>query len=134
MSKVLGIEAARQQIITEMRETMEGHGISVDMRHLMLLADLMTRTGEVVGITRHGLAKMKESALMLASFEKTAYHLFYAAYYGQHDDVTGVSECIILGKPMKQGEFPLIDLIYRWLSGGIGAPVNLTRPIIVEHG
>ena len=82
---------------------MEGHGISVDMRHLMLLADLMTRTGEVVGITRHGLAKMKESALMLASFEKTADHLFDAAYYGQHDDVTGVSECIILGKPMKQG-------------------------------
>ncbi|XP_022661232.1 DNA-directed RNA polymerase III subunit RPC1-like isoform X1 [Varroa jacobsoni] len=103
VSKVLGIEAARQQIITEMRETMEGHGISVDMRHLMLLADLMTRTGEVVGITRHGLAKMKESALMLASFEKTADHLFDAAYFGQHDDVTGVSECIILGKPMRQG-------------------------------
>lgn len=108
---MLGIEAARQQIITEMRETMEGHGISVDMRHLMLLADLMTRTGEVVGITRHGLAKMKESALMLASFEKTADHLFDAAYFGQHDDVTGVSECIILGKPMRQGIWTQLDIL-----------------------
>lgn len=50
--------------------------MSVDKRHLTLVADLMTCRGEVLGITRHGLAKMKESVLMLASFEKTADHLF----------------------------------------------------------
>ena len=33
----------------------------------MLLADLMCSRGEVLGITRYGLAKMKESVLMLAS-------------------------------------------------------------------
>ena len=41
--------------------------MSIDKRHIMLLADLMTYRGEVLGITRHGLAKMKESVLMLAS-------------------------------------------------------------------
>lgn len=45
--------------------------------------------GEILGITRFGLAKMKESVLMLASFEKTADHLFDAAYFGQKDSVCG---------------------------------------------
>jgi len=56
-----------------------------------------------LGITRGGLAKMKESVLMLASFEKTTDHLFEAAYYGQEDEIQGVSECIIMGKPMYLG-------------------------------
>ena len=63
----------------------------------------MTCRGEVLGITRHGLAKMKESVLMLASFEKTSDHLFDAAYYGQKDTINGVSECIIMGIPMRVG-------------------------------
>ena len=37
----------------------------------MLLADVMTYKGEVLGITRFGMSKMKDSVLMLASFEKT---------------------------------------------------------------
>jgi len=82
---------------------MESHGMSVDKRHLTLLADLMTARGEVLGMTRYGLAKMKESVLMLASFEKTADHLFEAAYHGQLDRITGVSESIILGLPTAIG-------------------------------
>ena len=46
--------------------------------------------GEVLGITRGGLAKMKESVLMLASFEKTTDHLFEAAFYGQEDEIQGL--------------------------------------------
>lgn len=82
---------------------MESHGMSVDKRHLTLVADLMTCRGEVLGITRHGLAKMKESVLMLASFEKTADHLFEAAYHGQKDVIAGVSESIIMGLPAALG-------------------------------
>lgn len=101
--KTLGIEAARSTIMTEIKLVMENHGMSIDHRHAMLVADLMTSRGEVLGITRHGLAKMKESVLNLASFEKTADHLFDAAYHGQTDQVTGVSESIILGIPMSIG-------------------------------
>lgn len=71
--------------------------MSVDRRHVALLADLMSCRGEILGCTRHGLAKMKESVLSLASFERASDHLFDAAYYGQEDEVKGVSECIILG-------------------------------------
>lgn len=53
--------------MNEITYTMVSHGMSIDVRHVMLLADLMTYKGEVLGITRFGLAKMKESVLMLAS-------------------------------------------------------------------
>jgi len=59
--------------------------------------------GEVLGITRFGIAKMKDSVLMLASFEKTTDHLFDAAIHGRVDKIEGVSECIIMGIPMPIG-------------------------------
>lgn len=116
----LGIEAAKSTIMSEIQAVMEGHGMSVDGRHVALLAGQMTARGEVLGITRYGLARMKESVLNLASFEKTADHLFDAAYYGQTDSISGVSESIILG-----------------VVAGIGTGVfkllhnhNLTQPLV----
>ncbi|GAA94203.1 uncharacterized protein L969DRAFT_86320 [Mixia osmundae IAM 14324] len=97
--KVLGIEAARQTIINEIGGTMGAHGLSVDPRHLGLLGDVMTCKGEVLGITRFGVAKLKDSTLMLASFEKTTDHLFDAAVYSRQDDIDGISESIIMGLP-----------------------------------
>ncbi|TPX48240.1 DNA-directed RNA polymerase [Synchytrium endobioticum] len=101
--KVLGIEAARTTIINEIIFVMENYGITIDRRHLMLLADLMTFKGDVLGITRFGIAKMKDSVLMLASFEKTTDHLFEASFFNKKDTVDGVSECIIMGVPMGIG-------------------------------
>jgi len=101
--KTLGIEAARSTIISEIQYTMGNHGMSIDVRHVKLLADLMTCMGEVLGITRFGIAKMKDSVLMLASFEKTTDHLFDAAIYSKTDCIDGVSECIIMGVPMPIG-------------------------------
>lgn len=65
--QTLGIEAARTTIMREITEVMEGHGMTVDHRHIMLLANQMTSRGEVLGITRHGLSKMRESVFNLAS-------------------------------------------------------------------
>lgn len=58
---VLGIEVARTAIINELSNTMKGHGLTVDPRHMMLLGDIMCYKGEVLGITRFGIAKMKDS-------------------------------------------------------------------------
>ena len=57
----------------------------------------------MLGITRFGIAKMKDSVLNLASFEKTTDHLFDAALHGRTDEITGVSESIIMGIPMPTG-------------------------------
>ncbi|CAH2321712.1 DNA-directed RNA polymerase III subunit RPC1 isoform X1 [Pelobates cultripes] len=128
VEKTLGIEASRSTIINEIQYTMVNHGMSIDRRHVMLLADLMTYKGEVLGITRFGLAKMKESVLMLASFEKTADHLFDAAYFGQKDSVCGVSECIIMGIPMNIGT-GLFKLLHR-ADKDTNPP---KRPLIFDH-
>ncbi|KAF8211700.1 hypothetical protein K438DRAFT_1807744 [Mycena galopus ATCC 62051] len=99
VAKVLGIEAARRTIINEVQYTMKSHDMIIDPRHVMLLGDVMTYKGEVLGITRFGVAKMKDSVLMLASFEKTTDHLFDASAYGKNDAIAGVSESIIMGNP-----------------------------------
>lgn len=99
----LGVEAARIIISEEITYIMKAYGISIDRRHLLLLADVMTFKGEVLGITRFGVSKMRESVLMLASFEKTTDHLFDASVHGRHDAIVGVSECIIMGIPIPLG-------------------------------
>jgi len=111
-AEVLGIEAGRRVIIEELNTVMTEHRVSVDSRHLKLLADLMTYKGEILGITRGGIGKMKDSILMLASFEKTTDFLFNSAVYGIKDKVAGVSECIIMGStvPLGTGLFSLMHL------------------------
>ncbi|THY61291.1 beta and beta-prime subunits of DNA dependent RNA-polymerase [Aureobasidium pullulans] len=99
--EVLGIEAARSTIINEISSVMGG--MDIDPRHMQLLADVMTYKGDVLGITRFGLAKMRDSVLQLASFEKTPDHLFNAAVGMKRDRIEGVSECIIMGQSMSIG-------------------------------
>ena len=103
VEQTLGVEAARTSISSEISYIMTAYGIGIDSRHLMLLSDVMTFKGEVLGITRFGVAKMRESVLMLASFEKTTDHLFDAAVHGRADAINGVSECIIMGIPVPIG-------------------------------
>ena len=99
VQNVLGIEAARTAIINEIDNVMSSHGMGIDNRHIQLLSDSMTFKGEVLGITRFGIAKMKDSVLMLASFEKTTDHLFNAAFHAKKDAIEGVSDSIIMGNP-----------------------------------
>ncbi len=110
LEEVLGIEAARELVMQEVEYIFGRYGLSIDSRHLKLLADVMSYRGQILGITRFGIAKMKESVLMLASFEKTADHLFDAAVHARKDDILGVSECIITGGtiPLGTGMFKLL--------------------------
>jgi len=101
--KVLGIEAARRVIDDEIRYIMKEHGMNVDHRHIGMLADIMTYKGMVLGITRFGIVKMKDSTLTMASFEKTTDILFDSAILSRSEQVKGVSDCIILGDAMKIG-------------------------------
>ncbi len=98
VEKVLGIEAARMTIIEEMKYVLKQHGLTIDPRHLSLLADVKTFKGTVLGITRFGVPKMRDSTLMLASFERTVDYLFDAAVHCRQDKVQGVSECIITAR------------------------------------
>ncbi len=99
----LGIEAARQAIINEMILTLEGARLDVDVRHLLMVADVMTSEGEVRAIGRHGVSGTKHSILARAAFEVTVNHLLQAGIIGERDHLTGVAENIIVGQPIALG-------------------------------
>jgi DNA-directed RNA polymerase subunit A" len=102
--KNLGIEAAREAIIEETMNTLEEQGLDdVNIRHLMLVADIMTNNGEIESIGRHGISGNKDSVLARAAFEVTVNHLLDAAIHGEVDDLDGVTENVIVGKPIKLG-------------------------------
>ncbi len=101
--KVLGIEAARNAIIKEIKDTLDEQGLDVEVRHIMLLADLMTVDGEPKPIGRHGISGEKSSILARAAFEVTTKHLLQAGIQGVVDTLNGVTENVIIGQPIPVG-------------------------------
>jgi DNA-directed RNA polymerase subunit A" len=100
----LGVEAAREAIINETMDTLEEQGLDdVNVRHLMLVADIMTNQGTIESIGRHGISGSKESVLARAAFEVTVNHLLDAAIHGERDRLDGVIENVIVGKPVAIG-------------------------------
>ena len=95
---VLGIEAARNIILLESKETLDEQGLEVDIRHLTLLADTMSFDGEVKAIGRYGVSGKKGSVLAKANFEETKKHLVNASFYGETDNLYGVIENILVGQ------------------------------------
>jgi DNA-directed RNA polymerase subunit A" len=103
IASVLGIEAARNAIIHEAVSTLNEQGILVDVRHIMLVSDMMCMEGEVKQIGRHGIAGEKESVLSRAAFEVTVNHLLDAAVANEVDELSGVTENVIVGQPILLG-------------------------------
>lgn len=103
IEEILGIEAARTAIIRETKNVLEDQGLDVDIRHLMLLADMMTWTGKIRQVGRMGIAGEKPSVLAKATFEMTVQKLVEAAVEGEMDMLKGVPENVIIGQPIPMG-------------------------------
>ena len=101
--EVMGIEAARAALIHEATETLKEQGLTVDVRHIMLVADIMTVDGEVKPIGRHGISGEKASVLARAAFEVTVNHLLDSGMSGDVDELRGVTENVIVGQPIRLG-------------------------------
>ncbi len=112
IQRVLGIEAARNAIINEIQDTLNEQGLIVDVRHLMLVADMMTVDGTVKAIGRHGVSGEKASVLARAAFEITVDHLLQAAVTGEYDELEGIVENVIVGRPVKLGT-GMVELVMR---------------------
>jgi len=108
-AKTLGIEAARNVIIKEAVGVLEEQGLDVDIRHVMLAADIMTATGEVRQIGRHGISGKKASVLARAAFEITVPNIVEASIRGESDPLKGVTENVIVGQSIPIGT-GLVDL------------------------
>jgi DNA-directed RNA polymerase subunit A" len=100
---VLGIEAARNSIIKEIMDVLQSSGLDVDIRHVMLVADIMTWTGKIRQIGRLGVVGEKPSVIARAAFEVTVNQLYNAAVKGEEEKFSGVTESIVAGLPPRVG-------------------------------
>ena len=103
IAELMGIEAARQVIINEALEVIKNQGLDIDIRHVMFLADVMTNTGIIKGITRTGITSEKESVLARASFETPIKHMVNASLVGESDNLNSVIENVMLNQPVPLG-------------------------------
>ncbi len=108
--RVLGIEATRNAIIQEAMSVLNEQGMDVDVRHIILVADMMTAAGAIRQIGRHGISGSKNSALARAAFEVTIKHLLGAGIAGTKDPLRGITENVILGQliPLGTGSIDLL--------------------------
>jgi DNA-directed RNA polymerase II subunit RPB1 len=103
MKDVFGIEVARQCLVNEIYEVITYNGAGLSVRHIELLADVMTSGGIIQAANRFGLKKGETGPIAMASFEETTPLLFRAAALGQHDNMKGVSPNIMFGQFIKHG-------------------------------
>tara|TARA_Y100000310_G_scaffold339954_1_gene434261 strand:+ start:24959 stop:26137 length:1179 start_codon:yes stop_codon:yes gene_type:complete len=113
---VLGIEAARRTVINEAKKVIENQGLDVDIRHIMLIADIMTTSGTVKGITRSGITSGKSSVLARASFETPIVHIINASLVGEEDQLNSVIENVMLNQPVPLGT-GLPGLVAKMIKG-----------------
>jgi len=103
VKETLGIEAARNTIIKEIRNILSFYGIYVNCRHILILVDWMTNSGDLTPLTRHGIRKVDASPLKRSTFEEVVDVFNQAACFNEKDDLMGVSECIVAGAPPNVG-------------------------------
>jgi DNA-directed RNA polymerase subunit A" len=109
IAETLGIEAARNALVKESLSVMKEQGLDVDKRHVMLVSDLMSHTGEILQIGRHGISGKKSSVFARAAFEVTVKHLLDAAVHGEYDPLEGITENVIVGQTIALGT-GIVDL------------------------
>ncbi len=103
ISRVLGIEAARSAVISEVSKVIDAQGLNVDIRHILLIADTMCFSGDLKGITRYGVVSEKASVLARASFETPIKHIINAALVGEVDELNSVVENVMLNQAVPVG-------------------------------
>ncbi|MBR9676674.1 DNA-directed RNA polymerase subunit A'' [Candidatus Woesearchaeota archaeon] len=99
----LGIEAARTAVMNEVFKVINAQGLTIDERHIVLVADMMCVTGGIKGITRYGIVSEKASVLARASFETPIKHLISAALTGEEDYLNSVVENVMINQPIPTG-------------------------------
>jgi len=110
VAQVLGIEAARNMVISEALKTLQEQGLDVNITHVMLVSDVMAMTGEIQSIGRYGVAGAQTSVLARAAFEETIKHLVRASIRNEVDNFEGIFENVMVGQviPSGTGMFDLV--------------------------
>lgn len=121
VNNIIGVEAARQTIINEIKKVLQNQGLDINERHLSLVADAMTSSGTVKGATRTGIITDKASVLARATFETPDKQFINATVKGNKDDLNSVIENILLNQPIPVG------------TGLPGLLVEVTGPLAIQQ-
>ena len=117
-AEIFGIEVARQGIVNEILKVLENQGLDINERHVDLVADAMTSSGVVKGVTRMGIISHKSSVFARAAFETPDKQFVNATIQGKKDELASVIENIILNQPIPLG------------TGLPGLLVEVTGPLV----
>ncbi|XP_023936707.1 DNA-directed RNA polymerase I subunit RPA1 [Bicyclus anynana] len=102
IANTYGIEAANKVIIKEIQNVFNVYGITVDPRHLSLVADYMTYNGIFEPMSRKGM-EASTSPLQQMSFESSMIFLREAVLNSKKDFIRSASSCLMLGQPCRSG-------------------------------
>jgi len=98
----LGIEAARAFLVEEYSKVVTAGG-GLALRHVLLIVDIMTRTGTLTAISRYGMDRNYTGALQKASFEESLANFVQAGANAEIEAAKGCSASIMMGKPVSVG-------------------------------
>jgi DNA-directed RNA polymerase II subunit RPB1 len=101
--RLYGIETARAALVREIQSVFSNGGSNINYHHLAIVTDLMTNTGVITSIDRHGVNKLETDPLSRSSFEKTIEILVNAAIFNETDHMKSVSSRIMAGKVFRGG-------------------------------
>ncbi|XP_026761681.2 DNA-directed RNA polymerase I subunit RPA1 [Galleria mellonella] len=102
IANTYGIEAANKVIIKEIQNVFNVYGITVDPRHLTLIADYMTFNGIFEPMSKKGM-ESSTSPLQQMSFESSLIFLKDAVLNAKKDNLRSVSSCLMVGQPCRSG-------------------------------
>lgn len=99
MYNVLGIEAVRNNILSEMVEVMEASDAYVNYHHLSVLADRMAVSKDLVPIYRSGILNDDIGPISKSTYEMHTEMFLEASRHAEFDQMRGVSANVMCGQP-----------------------------------
>ena len=109
---VFGIDAMCTSIEDNLLHVMASNSADVSRSYIHIIAHEMCRTGTPCALTFNGLTSSNTSTLKLATFERSLESFVRAACIGHKDELRGISESVIVGKPVSVGtggDFEIIN-------------------------
>ncbi len=100
--KILGIEAAREFLVKEIQRVISFDGTYVNPRHIGLLADVMTLSGHLTPVSRHGIGR-EVGPCALLMFEKSVENAMESCAFGEKERLESLASSVMYGRLAKSG-------------------------------
>lgn len=98
IASVLGIEAARRFLFEDISRVISHDGTYINPRHISLLVDVMTASGDLTAASRDGISRDDAGPNAKIMFEKSIDNAMIACAFGEVDSMTSLASSVMYGK------------------------------------